>query len=246
MYLYAITDRPEAPLPETPGLEDAPLFSLSHRDIAAVASSLTGTVSPVETNLWRHEAVLEDLMTDRAVLPVRFGTVLADEDALRHVLMAHYASFAADLNHVRGRVEVGLRVLWDEEQDSNGARERSGRGTGERASTGSGRVYMMARLEEERQRRAHRERAEALAMDIHTPLANQAVDSTDEVLVTPRFLLTAAYLVERDEVEGFQRQVQALNPAYPALRFFCTGPWPAYSFVTAGTFPIERGGDIRG
>jgi hypothetical protein len=26
--------------------------------------------------------------------------------------------------------------------------------------------------------------------------------------------------------------VEALSAAYPALRFLCTGPWPAYSFVT--------------
>lgn len=254
MYLYAITDRPEAPLPDAPGLEDAPLFSLRHRDIVAVVSSLPDSgVSPVETNLWRHEAVLEALMTDRAVLPVRFGTVPAHEDALRDVLSAHYAGFTTDLDHVRGRVEVGLRVLWQEEQGGGGAekrgseeaRARRGRRTGEQASSGSGRVYMMARLEEKRQQRAHRERAEALAREIHTPLDKEAVDSTHQVLVTPRFLLTAAYLVERDETKGFQQQVQALNPAYPAFRFLCTGPWPAYSFVTAGTFPI-RGGDIRG
>jgi len=34
-------------------------------------------------------------------------------------------------------------------------------------------------------------------------------------------------------VVAFQREVEALRQAYPDLDFLCTGPWPAYSFVTA-------------
>jgi hypothetical protein len=240
MYLYAISDCPEAPLPVTPGLEDAPLLNVRHRGIAAVASALTRAVSPVETNLWQHEAVLEALMTDRAILPVRFGTLLTGEDALRDVLTAHYADFVADLDHVRGRVELGLRVLWQDEQEGGGATVQRRKGVETR---GSGRAYMMARLEEERGRRARRKQAEALASEINTPLVKEAVDSTHQVLVTPRFLLTAAYLVERGAVEVFQQQVQALNSAYSTLRLLCTGPWPAYSFVTASTFPTGEGGN---
>lgn len=234
MYLYAIIDRPEAPLPDEPGLEGAPLFSVSHRDIVAVASPLTADqVSVTEANLWQHEEIVEALMVDRAVLPVRFGTVLADESALQDVMVAHYADFVADLDRVRGRVELGLRVLWDsDEQGSRGARATPvAFRLQEQGSRGDGRAYMMARLEEERQRRAWRERAETLATKLHTPLAERAVDSTHEVLVTTRFLLKAAYLVERGEVTAFQREVKALNAAYPELRFLCTGPWPAYNFV---------------
>jgi hypothetical protein len=100
-----------------------------------------------------------------------------------------------------------------------------------KSKIGSGRSYLLARLEEERQRRAWRQRAEALAEELHTPLAHLAVESTRQVLLTPRLLLTAAYLVERDQVAAFQQEVGALSAAYPALRFLCTGPWPAYNFV---------------
>jgi hypothetical protein len=34
-------------------------------------------------------------------------------------------------------------------------------------------------------------------------------------------------------VTAFQDQVAGLAIAYPALSFFCTGPWPAYNFVGA-------------
>ncbi len=229
IYLYAITDRPELPVPAEPGPEGTSVFTLTYRNIAAVVSPLTtAEILPTEDNLWQHEAVVEALMADRAVLPVRFGTLLADEGAVQAVLATHYADFVTNLERVRGRVELSLRVLWEE--DTPPPQPSPVRGGG--GKRGNGRAYLMARLGEERQRRARRQRAEALVEEIHTPLARLAAESTRQVLVTPRQLLTAAYLLERDQTTAFQREVEALSADYPALRFLCTGPWPAYNFVT--------------
>jgi len=231
MYLYAITDRPEANVPAEVGLEGVPLLSMDYQDIAAVVSPLAAAEVPLaEANLWRHEAVVEALMKDRTVLPVRFGTVLANEAAVQAVLAAHYADFVTNLDQVRGRVELGLRVLWDDDAPPSPQPSPACRGGSAREC---GRSYLLARLEEERQTRAWRQRAETLTTELHAPLAQLAVESTQQVLVTPRLLLTAAYLVEGDQVAAFRREVEALSGAYPALRFLCTGPWPSYSFVTA-------------
>ena len=243
MYLYAITDRPDLPVPAEPGLEGTSLFSLAYRDIVAVVSPLATTkVPPTGDNVWRHEAIVEALMTDRTVLPVRFGTVLADEATVQSTLAAHYADFVASLERVRGRVELSLRVLWDlEEQGSRGTREQGSREVRDHFSMeGRGQKYMLARLEEERQHQVWRQRAEALAEEIHAPLVRLAAESTRQVLITPRLLLTAAYLVERDRVATFRQEVEALSATYPALRFLCTGPWPTYNFVSR--FPID---DVR-
>lgn len=238
LYLYAITDHPEAPLPHRPGLEDAIPHCVQHQGIAAVVSPVsTREVPATEANLWRHEAVIEALMADRAVLPLRFGTLLAGESAVRHVLTTHYAGFVAALDWVRGRVELGLRVLW-EESENPGMADGARRATVGDPLPASGRSYLLARLEEERRRQAWRQTAETLATEIHTALSQLAVEDTQQVLLTPRLLLTAAYLVEQDRVPAFRRQVDALAAGHPALGFLCTGPWPAYSFVTA-TVPGE-------
>ena len=234
IYLYAITDRPERPIPAEPGLEGAPLINLVCRDIAAVASHLTMVkVPPAEANLWRHEAVVEALMVDRTVLPARFGTVLTDEAAIQGTLAVHYAEFEADLKRVCGRVELGLRVLWDDNDNQPLDANHKKRLNGQRPAI-SGRAYLLSRLEEERQAQAQRQRAKALAKKLHTLLTQLATQSTWQVLVTPRLLLTAAYLVERERVTSFQRKVEALSTIFPELHFLCTGPWPPYSFVTAG------------
>jgi hypothetical protein len=234
IYLYAIADRPELALPPISGLEGAPLVTLPCRDIVAVVSDLdAGSVQPTEAHLWQHEAVVEALMANRAVLPVRFGAQLADEATLQAALESHYAGLVADLARVRGRVELGLRVLWQNEVSSPAEKNEG------KPARGDGWAYMLARLAEDRQRQAQRSRAEALAADLHAPLAYCAADSTRQVLLTPRLLLTAAYLVDRDRQSAFRREVEALRQAHPDLDFLCTGPWPAYSFVTASNRAIS-------
>jgi hypothetical protein len=225
IYLYAITDTPGAPLPTAPGIAGATVRTLVHGDIAAVIGAVSKSrVDPSAENLWCHETVLESLMAERTVLPVRFGTVLIDEAALRDLLAAHNAAFVADLDRLRGRVELALRVLWDETgpslPDPGPPPEH-------------GRAYMLARVAREREERAYQERATATAMSIHAPLAALAVANTMRVLVTPAMPLTAAYLLERTALPAFTAELEARNAAHPGLRCLCTGPWPAYSFVTA-------------
>lgn len=238
MYLYAITNWPAPPLPIQLGLEDAPLLSLVYRDVAAVASQLagpTGAPSPMETNLWWHEAVVEALMANRTVLPVRFGTVLADESALQSALMAHYADFVSGLRRVYGRIELSVQVLADKEHPwdgdngwpTNDVRQK----VSNQQAANDGHSYMLARLEAERRDRARHQQAKAMATQLHDALHSIAVESTCQVLLTPHLLLKAAYLIERERMVTFCQTVESLSLAYSALRFLCTGPWPPYNFV---------------
>jgi hypothetical protein len=238
MYLYAISDRPGAPVPPCVALEGMDgdpicLISIAYRGIAAVVDPLAAAGRPTEDNLWRHEAVVEALMAEQTVLPVRFGTLLADEAAVQAALAAHYDEFVADLRRLSGKIELGLRVLWEEAAPASQVFpvDRSAR------KQGRGRAYVMTRLEQERQVRAWRQRAEAAAAEIQLPLAEQAFEATCRVLITPRTLLTAAYLVDREQVPSFHCRVDMLSSDHPSLHFLYTGPWPPYSFVTVGRPP---------
>jgi hypothetical protein len=227
VYVYAIIDRPTIPVPDMPGLEGAALDTLPCQDIGAVVSlSTVGKAPPVEAILWQHETVVEALMADHSVLPVRFGTMLPDEAAVQAVLVTHYAEFTVGLERVRGHVELGLRVLWNDDSARPLTSDQP-----PPHSLGSGRAYMLARLEEECRLQVRRERAESLAREIHTPLARLAAEATLRTLMTPRLLLTAAYLVRHEQVAAFRQEVETLSPTYPEVRLLCTGPWPPFSFV---------------
>jgi len=138
---------------------------------------------------------------------------------------------------------LGVRVLWDDNDGQSPLLTEkswsSVNGSEQPPANGSGRAYLMARLQQEHQVQAWSDRAETLAAELHNTLAPLSAQNTSQVLITPRLLLTAAYLVDRERVAAFRREVKALIVAYPALHFLCTGPWPPYNFVTAGV-PIGR------
>jgi glycosyltransferase involved in cell wall biosynthesis len=221
LYVYALTDAPERPLPDCRGHRGARLCVHAHDGVAAVCTR-HGHIEPRpdEAALWRHERVTEALMADRAVLPVRFGTTVADEDALTAMLAERHAEFRAGLERVRGRVEIGVRALWT----PPGPAPEPDAAAGAEAAEGPGRAYLRARLDE-------RARAERLADALHGALAPRAAAARRRVLVTPRMLLSAAYLIERDGVDEFLAAVDAVAAEHPKVQLLCTGPWPAHSFA---------------
>jgi hypothetical protein len=234
VYLYAMIDRPDIDLPAELGLDQAALVVLAHQDVAAVVSVLANVQAATEANLWRHEAIVEALMSEHGVLPVRFNTVLPDVTAVRSMLATHYSSFASDLARLRGRVELSLRVLCDQDHaEPAPAAVIQGETGASNPEANSGYAYMLARLEKERGSRARRQQAEAVAEDLHIHLGRLVVDSRQHLLGVPSTLLTVAYLVERDQVRLFSAEVETLRVVHPELHLVCTGPWPAYNFVTA-------------
>jgi hypothetical protein len=110
LYLYCLTDA--RPLREADGISGAPVRALTWDGVAAVVSEhdvldLVAT----EERLWEHESVLEALMDGGPVLPVRFGVTFAGPGQVQRELERRHEIFASALERVRGRVEVGVRVL---------------------------------------------------------------------------------------------------------------------------------------
>jgi hypothetical protein len=232
IYVYAITDARSATAPlDMRGLTDAALMTQTIGTVAAIYSAHDlGQATPTPENLWRHEAVVESIMRHAdAVLPARFGTVFANDRALGDTLTRHANALAQGLAHVRGCVELGLRVLWQPPPQSRAPT----------SSTASGRAYMLARLDEERHRREIRERAEHIANELHQTLAPLARDSNRRVLPTSDVLMSSAYLISRDAAESFADHARELSKSHPDIRLLCTGPWPPYHFAPSLPAPAE-------
>jgi hypothetical protein len=224
IYLYGIA--PAGTRPEGEGHGGAPLDVVAHGGLVAVVSHHEALdVHPAPDVLWCHESVVERVLEGTgAVLPARFGSTFAREELLVDELARHADALRHALDRVRGSVELGLRAFWD--ADPGGSAE----GPPADAPT-TGRGYLLARAGDERRRQARRERAAALADAVHGPLAARSAEATVELLAAPRIPVTAAYLVPRDDVDGFRSQVDDLATAHPDVALVCTGPWPPYSFT---------------
>ena len=120
--LYAITDHPGPPLPQI-----VPLQRVSRGDLAAVCAPATDSEVTAEL-LWQHERVVEALMEDRDLLPVRYGTRVPDESAAVKALEANHDQLVESLARVRGAVEISVRVL-DVEPDPASTPEKPSTGT---------------------------------------------------------------------------------------------------------------------
>ncbi|NCC37259.1 MAG: hypothetical protein EOM24_35410, partial [Chloroflexia bacterium] len=58
-----------------------------------------------------------------------------------------------------------------------------------------------------------------------------AVQVEQKFQVSPRTLLKAAYLLDRECMDEARRCLATMREAHPELAFLATGPWPVYSFV---------------
>jgi len=256
LYIYAITDRLEQPLSIQSGLNGERLGQLVWRDIAAVASAYNGSQpSASPENVWRHEEVLESLMHDRAVLPARFGVLAPSLQHVGDMLDRAYPAMVRDLERVRAHVEVGVRFAMAVEAEAGEPKSgRSALHAGEPAAThcraadpgigpalgrrafgaGSGSDYLRKRLAQERSLRDRQQAQLTIIREIFGLLAEQASESSLEENPDDRRRVSAAFLVPRDRLASFREAVAGAANAYPELAFLCTGPWPPYSFVTAG------------
>lgn len=114
-YLYAIMDAVEShPVYGNIGINGAPVYVISQGTLAAVVSDITEKrIRPERKNLAAHNIVIKRLMEEATVLPVAFGTIAASNKALLNILKKNSTTFAEQLDLVRGKVELGLRVVLD-------------------------------------------------------------------------------------------------------------------------------------
>lgn len=226
LYLYGIVGIPPELSQEMRGLGGNPVRLLARGEVAAVISRSPLSPWPLdEAHLTLHEAVVEEVMGSRPILPVRFNTLLRTEEAVIALLDERAQAFQSALERVTGKVEMGLRVLWEPPDDAEASVDQE---TGER---GPGTTYLYRRLREERRGARLRARGEQLIQELQAPFLSLAVRSWLQRLRTDRLLLTGAYLVERDQVDAFRDGVTKARDEFPRLSFLLTGPWPPYHFV---------------
>jgi hypothetical protein len=231
IWVYGICERPDVPPPRRRGLAQAPLDGIREGELLAVVSRhVHPPGDPALDALWVHERVVERIMADRTVLPMRFGTKLPDDEAMQQVLATRQHELLATLARVRGRVEVGVRAMQPlgAEPSNNSAPAPT-----LQVAT-SGRDYLEAKLRDGR-------RVEREAAALHEPLASLAVAVSRQPARGPDELLRVSYLIEAPMLARFRATVERLQRAHPGTAILCTGPWPPYSFVVNAAEPAVGG-----
>src|SRR5579863_6593914 len=90
------------------------VYIVTHGDIAAVVSKTPVFIfDPTRENALAHEHVIETVMKQYTIIPMSFGTVFRTDDDIREVLRSIYPSLKDVLKQMEGKVEFGLKVMWE-------------------------------------------------------------------------------------------------------------------------------------
>jgi hypothetical protein len=117
-YLYGIVGADLVVPSDLKGLHDQAVSLIPYGDVAAVTSLLDSEQTQAGRNeLMAHSRVLDALATLGPVIPVRFGSLLRDQDAVRaDLLEPSHDRFHAMLDDLAGQAQFVVRARYDEEQ----------------------------------------------------------------------------------------------------------------------------------
>ncbi|MFD5200387.1 GvpL/GvpF family gas vesicle protein [Streptomyces sp. NPDC058375] len=232
LYVYAVVSDGTA-LPEgAGGVGDPPaaLRVVGTGKVAAVVSVVPARLRARRRDLLAHQDLLMGLAEGGPVLPMRFGSVAPDEDALLTQLAMAEANHLATLRKLDGHVEINVKAL--------PAQDSLARVVAEDAA--------VRRLRDAVRRRPGYEASVRLGEAVASALARRAAEAGREVLRELAPLARAAatgpevqgcalntsFLVPRSHSERFRTTAERLADArrsHVDLRI--AGPLPCYSFV---------------
>jgi hypothetical protein len=257
LYAFAIIPARPVDLAGAPGIDGVePLRIVQHGELGLVVSRMhmdlmadvneedLSETSALAVLARRHDEVVRKVFDLGPVLPLRFGTVVADEDGARRLLQQYAAVARSRLEHLDTHREWGVRLTRDSPgPDADTERDRAEEQRAERAQM-SGTSYLAARRDAlERGQRAEQETA-ALVQRVEDALSDYAVDLAHRGSEPGSGALAdLAYLVPEDRQDAFLDATERLRKevADERLLLELTGPWPPYSFSTLDDGPTGRG-----
>jgi hypothetical protein len=201
--------------------------------LCAVISETPEDLSVARRDVQAHHGVQERLWADGTILPLSFGFVAQDEDAVRAVLEARAEEFSQRLDELTGRVEFNLKGLQDEDTlmrailDQNKQARALNEVTREGGGTYDDRVALGQLLAQEVQNRE-----EALAAEVLSALRPLAL--AEQVAPPSKlYFVSASFLVDEDRTKEFAQAGQELAERYgeQGVEVRLLGPLPPYSFV---------------
>ena len=235
-YVYGVVPA-SAPSPSGAGVAGAPVHAIVADQTAAIVSDVPdGELHADRDSLLAHSRVLERVLEAGVVLPMRFGVVLADEQAVRDELLDRYGpDLAAQLQELDGKVELHLRAIYEESalmseivrDDPQIAALRDALQGRPEDATYYERIQLGEMVAEGVKLRREADTDSILAALTPLALAVDVGEPTHE-----RMAMRAAFLVERARMDEFDAAVNELGRVGDGrIRFKYTGPLPPHSFV---------------
>ncbi|HWF89453.1 MAG TPA: GvpL/GvpF family gas vesicle protein [Pyrinomonadaceae bacterium] len=233
LYAYCLAEDLNSLNDATSGISGAPVRLLKIDNLAVLISDVD-VVPVTREHALTHAAVVRSILDQTTPLPFRFGT-LVTEQQLRNYISTHKPALENKLAHVRGCVEMSVKIIWEL---PNG--KQTDAVNGERQ--GAGTTFLV----EKRREILGDEQRSKQAAEISDWLRAEVTGLTRDEQITlrpsERLLLSAAHLIERVSIGQYRVQLAKARKNRPDLHFLVSGPWPPYSFANIELeFPTQFG-----
>lgn len=164
------------------------------------------------------------------VLPFRFGTTFADDDALRRSVRSNQRHFQSNVERLRGKAEMHLKVLIDDTCPGNSLRDMT-----------VGQQYLTSLRESATRQRERQSKARALSVQVHRMFLPLAEEISCKRMESGKMLLDIAHLIDGRTVERYQNKYSSATQTMKECRMQLSGPWPPYHFVqrSSGATPAN-------
>lgn len=240
IYLYCIigTDEVKNFGPIGIGNRGDVVSVINYDDIAAVISK-TPMIKYVlnKENLLTHQRVVEEVMKDYTVLPVRFCTIADSVEDIRGVLRKRYTEFKNLLKDMDNKVELGVKMLWKDmkiifqeivEEDEKIKRLKDKIASMSYDKSYSDKINLGKMVQTGLQNKKETE-AEKIITDIFKGIS---VDVHKNKIFGDNMLLNAAFLVDKTKVKEFDESVHTFDVVNnEKMKLKYVGPVPPFNFV---------------
>ncbi|MFF7177424.1 GvpL/GvpF family gas vesicle protein [Streptomyces sp. NPDC008121] len=98
------------------GAEPSPLRSVTSGELSAIVGEISEDIRPKRRDLSAHQEVQERLMADGAILPLQFGYIAPDEDAVLRALEENTGAYLDALARIEGCAEHHVRASQADEE----------------------------------------------------------------------------------------------------------------------------------
>jgi len=211
--------------------------TVGYQGISAVISNFPVAKYEVsKENMIAHEKVIEKVMRDYTVLPMRAFAVAASAEEVRSFLRKNYAGLKGLLKDMDNKIELGVKAYWkdmkvifqeivDESEKVRRLRDRIASKPGGQTSEKIRLGEMVASALKDKKDKEGEElirNLKRVAYDLH--LGEARGDA---------MIINAAFLVDRGREKEFDTRVDELDRKYgQRTKFTYVGPAPPYNFVS--------------
>jgi hypothetical protein len=242
-YIYGIIQANEKKSFGSIGLGDPrkEVYAVPHQGISAVVSDSpiivyhSMTKDKVVSDLLCHQLVIEKVMEDHAIIPMKFGTFAEEEKEVVEILKTGHRQFMDTLGLISNKIELDVVALWNKERifkkiaEEKEIKQFKERIISNPASSQHDDRIKLGRMVEKSLKRKNLEYAE----EILSALKEEAEDFCSHDTLDDIMVLNSSFLLDTDREKDFDRTLNELDEKYEKkINFRCVGPLAPYSFST--------------